>query len=207
MGFFHWNIYLLRFEIAIDLFLKFPVKRYLAINRYIGGTIVQPTVKMTSSFIEWPENVRRVNKILWSFLKHCYMLLNFVLFFRSSWQSVTISNTHVTTEHENKSTFVLFWLVCSISLVNIIPTEFFIHLLIIIVIFMEFMYCVNTPSHSQILHLFFSLQVKCQIITCINSFKITYIPIIWLLTVWERFIFQKTEKKITVQRLLYQGVN
>jgi hypothetical protein len=27
------------------------VKRYLAMNRYIGGTIVQPTVRRTSSFI------------------------------------------------------------------------------------------------------------------------------------------------------------
>ena len=34
-------------------------------------------------------------------------------------------NNHVTTEHENKSSYFLFWLVCSISLVNIIPTEFF----------------------------------------------------------------------------------
>jgi hypothetical protein len=38
-------------EISIDLFLKFPVKRYLAMNRYIRGKIVQPTVKRTSSFI------------------------------------------------------------------------------------------------------------------------------------------------------------
>ena len=35
----------------MDLFLKLPVKRYLAMNRYIGGKIVQPTVKRTSSFI------------------------------------------------------------------------------------------------------------------------------------------------------------
>ena len=38
---------------------------------------------------------------------------------------------------------------------------------------------------------FFSLQVKCQILTFINSLKITYISTIWLPTVWERFIFQK----------------
>jgi hypothetical protein len=117
MGFFHWNIYFLRFDISIDLFLKFPVKRYLAINRNIGGTIVQPAVKRTSSFIGWPENVRRVNKILWSFLKHCYMLLNFVLFCRSSWQSVTISNTHDTTEHENKSSY-FFVLACMLNFVG-----------------------------------------------------------------------------------------
>ena len=32
---------------SIDLFLKLPVKRYLAMNTYIrkGGKIVQPTVK------------------------------------------------------------------------------------------------------------------------------------------------------------------
>jgi hypothetical protein len=46
-------------------------------------------------------------------------------------------------------------------------------------------------------------QVKWQILTCINSLKITYIPIIWLLTICERFIFQETEKEITVQRLIY----
>jgi hypothetical protein len=61
-------------------------------------------------------------------------------------------------------------------------------------------------SHSQILHLFqFAGEMS-------NSHmykfpQITYIPIIWLLTVRERFIFQKTEKKNTVQRLVYQGVN
>ena len=43
-------------------------------------------------------------------------------------------------------------------------------------------------------YIFFSLQVKCQILICINSLKITNIPII-LLTIWERFIFQATEKK------------
>jgi hypothetical protein len=39
---------------SIDLFLKLPVKRYLAMNTYIrkGGKIVQPTVKRTSSFIK-----------------------------------------------------------------------------------------------------------------------------------------------------------
>jgi hypothetical protein len=50
---------------------------------------------------------------------------------------------------------------------------------------------INLPV-GQNLHLFFSLQVKCQILTCINFPKRTYIPIIWLLIVWERFIFQKT---------------
>ena len=32
-------------------------------------------------------------------------------------------------------------------------------------------------------YIFFSLQVKCQILICINSLKIAYIPIILLLTV------------------------
>jgi hypothetical protein len=36
MGIFQWNIYFLRFLISIDLFLKLPVKRYLAMNRYVG---------------------------------------------------------------------------------------------------------------------------------------------------------------------------
>jgi hypothetical protein len=44
--------------------------------------------------IRWPENVRRVNKICLhgGHFIHCYVLLNFVLFFSSSWQCVTISN-------------------------------------------------------------------------------------------------------------------
>ena len=36
--------------ISIDIFLKLPVKRYLAINRY-RGKIVQHIIKRTSSFI------------------------------------------------------------------------------------------------------------------------------------------------------------
>ena len=44
----------------MDLFLKLPVKRYLAMNRYIGGKIVQPTVKRTSSFISlWEQENKR----------------------------------------------------------------------------------------------------------------------------------------------------
>ena len=65
--------------------------------------------------IRWPENVRRGNNICLhcGHFIHCYILLNFVLFFSSSWQSVTISNTHVTTEHENKSSY-FFVLACLI---------------------------------------------------------------------------------------------
>ena len=38
------------------------------------------------------QNIRRVNKICLhgGYFIHCYILLNFVLFFNSSWQSVTI---------------------------------------------------------------------------------------------------------------------
>jgi hypothetical protein len=92
-------------------------------------------------------------------------------------------------------------------------------------IWKEFMHCVNTPSHSQIVllfqftfsghliirwrskrykhvhgemkiffmkhtscsfNIFFSLQVKCQILTCIDSLKITYSPKIRLLPAWEK---------------------
>ena len=72
-------------------------------------------------------------------------------------------------------------------------------------IFKEFMHCVNTPFHSQI-YIFFSLQMKCQILTFINSLKITYIPIILLLTVWREIHISENREKITVQRLKYQGV-
>jgi hypothetical protein len=43
--------------------------------------------------IRWPENVRRVNKICLhcGHFIHCYILLNFVYFFSSPWQCVTIS--------------------------------------------------------------------------------------------------------------------
>ena len=69
----------------------------------LWNTFVLPHDHVCTVFTRWSEHVRRVNKILWSFLKHCYILLNFVLFFSISWHSVTISSTHVTTEHENKS--------------------------------------------------------------------------------------------------------
>jgi hypothetical protein len=61
----------------------------------------------------WPENVKRVNNICLhcDHFIHCYIYLNFVLFFSSSWQSVTISNTRVTTEHGNKSSLFFFCLV------------------------------------------------------------------------------------------------
>ena len=71
-------------------------------------TFALPHDHVCNHFIRWPENVRRVSKILWSFLKHCYILLNFVLFFSSSWHSVTMSNTLVTTEHEHKSSYSFF---------------------------------------------------------------------------------------------------
>jgi hypothetical protein len=65
------------------------------------------------------------------------------------------------------------------------------------------------PSHSQILYLF-QFAGGMSILTCINSLKITYIPITWLLTVWERFIIQETEKQIIIKdwyKYKYQGVN
>ena len=105
--------------------------------------------------IRWPENVRRVNNILWSFLKHCYILLNFVLFLAvhdSLWLLVTLMSLQ--SMKINHLNFLFGLVYCSISLVNIIPAEFLIHLLLIMAIFMECMYCVNTPSHSQMLHLF-----------------------------------------------------
>ena len=48
--------------------------------------------------IRWPENVKRVSKISihCGHFIHCYILLNSVLFFSSSWQSVTISDTQQT---------------------------------------------------------------------------------------------------------------
>jgi hypothetical protein len=46
---------------SIDLFLKLLMKRYLAMNRYIGGKIVQPTVKRTSCFNITPEVVTRLS--------------------------------------------------------------------------------------------------------------------------------------------------
>ena len=68
---------------------------------------------------------------------------------------------------------------------------FFTHLLIIRAIFKEFMHHLTHKFYI----FFFQFTGKCQILTCINSLKITYIPIIWLLTVWERFTFQKGERE------------
>ena len=69
----------------------------------LWNTFALPHDHLCTVFTRCSENVRRVKKILLSFLKHYFTLLQFVLFPNSSWQSVTISNTHVTTEHENKS--------------------------------------------------------------------------------------------------------
>jgi hypothetical protein len=49
--------------------------------------------------------------------------------------------------------------------------------------------------------------MKCQILTFINSLKITYIPIILLLKAWRKIHISENREKITVQRLKYQGVN
>jgi len=55
---------------------------------------------------------------------------------------------------------------------------------------------------------FFSLQVKYQILTCINFLKITYIPIIYMIADSLRKIhISENREKITVQRLIYQRVN
>jgi 16S rRNA (guanine527-N7)-methyltransferase len=42
---------------------------------------------------------------------------------------------------------------------------------------------VSTHRFTHKFYIFFSLQMKCQILTFINSLKITYIPMILLLTV------------------------
>ena len=62
-------------------------------------------------------------------------------------------------------------------------------------IFKELMHCVNTPFQSQILHLF-SLQMKCQILTLINSLKITYNIIADSL---RKIHISENREKITVQ--------
>ena len=72
-------------------------------------------------------------------------------------------------------------------------------------IFKEFMHCVNTPFHSQILHLFqFADEMSNSHIY--KSLKITYIPIILLLAVWRKIHISENSEKITVQRLKYKGV-
>jgi hypothetical protein len=48
-------------NISIDLVLKLLVKRYLAMNRYIGK-IAQPTVKRTLSFIMLRDNSSQIIK-------------------------------------------------------------------------------------------------------------------------------------------------
>jgi hypothetical protein len=71
-------------------------------------TFSLPHEYVCTVLISWPENVRRVTKILWSFLKHCYILLNFVLFYSSSWQSVTISIKHSCHYRTRKKIILIF---------------------------------------------------------------------------------------------------
>jgi len=75
-------------------------------------------------------------------------------------------------------------------------------------IFKEFMHCVNTPFHTQMLHLFqFAGEMSnSHIYKFPQNNLYSYIAIIWLLTVWEIHISENRDK-ITVQRLIYQGVN
>ena len=75
-------------------------------------------------------------------------------------------------------------------------------------IFKEFMHCVNTPFHSQMLHLFqFAGEMSnSHIYKFPQNNLYSYIAIIWLLTVWEIHISENRDK-ITVQRLIYQDVN
>jgi hypothetical protein len=164
--------------------------------------------------IRWSENVRRVNKICLQcghFIP-CYFLLNFVLYFISSLQTVTISNTHVTTEHENKSSKLFFCF--GLSNFNIIPL---LHIMFNVLgqhytswMFYTFL---NNNGYFQ------GIYALCKHIISLTNFtyfsvwrwnvkfshvKITYVLIIWLRTVWERFVFQKTEKnncsKIDISR-------
>jgi hypothetical protein len=75
-------------------------------------------------------------------------------------------------------------------------------------IFKKFMHCVNTPFHTQMLHLFqFAGEMSnSHIYKFPQNNLYSYIAIIWLLTVWEIHISENRDK-ITVQRLIYQGVN
>jgi hypothetical protein len=72
----------------------------------------------------------------------------------------------------------------------------FIHLLIIRAIFKEFMHHL---THK--FYIFFSLQVKCEILTCINNLKITYIPMI--AHSLRKIHNSGNREEITVQRLIY----
>ena len=91
------------------VFLEVILKLYDVCYCFMKNICIAPWTCLHRSdlhiVIMWPENVRRVNKICLhcGHFIHCYFLLNFVLYFSSSLQTVTISNTHVTTEHENKS--------------------------------------------------------------------------------------------------------
>jgi hypothetical protein len=57
---------------------------------------------------------------------------------------------------------------------------------------------------DQILHLF-QLQMKCQIFTCINSLKITYIPIILLLTVLQLYSFDFGYSLVVLGKDFFSG--
>ena len=60
---------------------------------------------------EGKQDIVVIFKTLIYFVEFC------IIFFSSSWQSVTISNTHVITEHENKSSY-FFVLACMLNFVG-----------------------------------------------------------------------------------------
>ena len=73
-------------------------------------------------------------------------------------------------------------------------------------IFKEFIYRVNTPSHSQILHLFFRMQ-KCEILTCINFPQNNLYSYNIIADNLRKIHISENREKIAVQRLIYQRVN
>ena len=110
----------------------------------------------------------------------CWILYYFLAVHDSLWL--------LETEHEIYHLLIFYFIFFGLSNFNITPLLhimlnlvgqhhtswiFFMHLLIIRAIFKEFMHHL---THK--FYIFFSLQVKCEILTCINSLKITYIPII-----------------------------
>jgi hypothetical protein len=60
----------------------------------------------------------------------------------------------------------------------------------------EFITKIQTFTHK--FYIFFSLQVKCQILTCINSLKKTYIPI-WLFSLRKINITGNREKNMKIK--------
>ena len=74
-------------------------------------------------------------------------------------------------------------------------------------IFNEFMHCVNTPSHSQILHLFFQFAGEMSNSHMYKFPQNNLYSYNMIADSLRKIHISENREKLTVQRLIYQRVN